>query len=228
MTAAVDEGYSGFQQPWNNASEFDRIAFQIYQALGLLHTATLVKVIACSNSDAVAAVGTVTVQPMVNIIDGRGKATPHGNLVQIPYFRIQGGVNAVILDPKAGDIGLAVFADRDISVVKNTKAAAPPGSFRRFDFADGLYLGGFLNAAPQQYVRFHSGGISITDNNNNTIVMDSAGITINGVLISRTRNISNVVNITGSGEVTFNGHTLTAHVHTGVQAGGSNTGGPVG
>ncbi|SUI50016.1 Uncharacterised protein [Serratia quinivorans] len=86
---------------------------------------------------------------------------PHNKIYNLPYFRLQGGVNAVVIDPVVGDIGVAIFADRDISVVKETRQAGAPGSKRRNHFSDGLYVGGFLNGTPSQYLWFKNGGIVI-------------------------------------------------------------------
>jgi len=66
------------------------------------------------------------------------------------------------LDPKVGDIGIALFADRDISTVTATKKQATPGSRRKFDMADGLYIGGVLNGVPVQWIEFSEAGINIT------------------------------------------------------------------
>lgn len=153
--------YTGFQDPTSGGSETNALQFLVSQMLGRLWTSTLVQVVAVTNTGALEPVGFVDVQPLVNQIDGAGNATAHGVIHNVPYMRIQGGVNAVIIDPAVNDIGLAVFASRDISAVKATKKANIPGSFRRFNPADGLYFGGFLNAAPQQYVRFSADGVEI-------------------------------------------------------------------
>jgi hypothetical protein len=103
--------------------------------------------------------GTVNVHPLVNQIDGSGVATPHGTIHNLPYVRLQGGQNGIIIDPVVGDIGLAVFCDRDISAVKSSRAQANPGSRRRYNPADGVYIGGLLNAVVSQYLQF-AGGIT--------------------------------------------------------------------
>ena len=54
---------------------------------------------------------------------------------------------------------MCAFASRDISTVKNTKAVSNPGSQRTYDWSDGLYLGGFINGAPTQYLQFLGGSI---------------------------------------------------------------------
>jgi hypothetical protein len=42
----------------------------------------------------------------------------------VPYFRVQGGADAIIIDPKVGDLGIAVFCSRDITGVKRSKEAS--------------------------------------------------------------------------------------------------------
>jgi hypothetical protein len=133
----------------------------IQQMLANVQTAALVQVRACSNDEGISPAGTVDVQILVNQIDGQGHPTPHVTMYGLPYLRVQGGANAVIIDPQIGDIGIAVFASRDITNVKSTKAQANPGSYRMHDFSDGMYLGGILNGIPTQYVQLSSSGISI-------------------------------------------------------------------
>lgn len=157
----MSSGYNGFQRPGAASSDFNAITFLIQSLMSGMATATLVKVMGVTNSGGVSPVGFVDIQPMVNQVDGVGTAVPHGTIFKCPYQRMQGGANAIILDPQVGDIGVAVFADRDISSATANKAPSNPGSARRFDLADGLYLGGFLNAAPTQYVQFSPAGIKI-------------------------------------------------------------------
>jgi hypothetical protein len=157
-----EQALKGLQDPESGVTEYNALSFLVRQMLAELSTSTLVKVTKVTNSGGVAAVGFVDVQPLVDQQDGFGNAVPHGVLHNLPYFRMQGGVNAVILDPAVGDIGFAVFADKDISVVKNTKKQASPGSARRFSMSDGIYLGGVLNGAPTNYVQFSGNDINIT------------------------------------------------------------------
>ena len=131
-------------------------------ALGRVHTATLVKVVGVTNDGGVSPVGFVDIQPLVNQLDGAGVAIPHGTIYKCPYARLQGGPNAIILDPQVDDIGIAVFAERDISSATANRSTANPGSQRRFDMADAMYLGGVLNGEPTQYVQFSDAGITIS------------------------------------------------------------------
>ena len=152
---------TGQQTPSSTWGEFNNIGFMVQQAIGKLQTATLVRIEKCTNSGGLSPVGFVDVTPLVNQLDGAGNPTPHVTIFNVPYFRLQGGKNAIIIDPEPGDIGVAVFASRDITKVKATKDAANPGSFRQYSFSDGLYLGGMLNAVPTQYVQFSTAGIRI-------------------------------------------------------------------
>lgn len=215
----------GQQQPTSAGSQFNAISFIVQQMLGRLATTMIVQVKAVTNNGGVSPVGEVDVQPMVNQIDGAGNATPHGIIHGLPYFRLQGGANAVIIDPQVGDIGIAVFASTDIGSVKATKAQSNPASRRRFAMSDGLYFGGFLGAAPQQYVEFSAGGISIkstgkitlTDGSGSTIILsnDSKGsiTTIGGLTINGSIAASGAM--VAAGEGTFaGGHTVSQHTHT--------------
>lgn len=158
---------STVSNPWGMLSpsslwgRYNNLRFVIQQTIASIQTASVVKVMACTNDGGVSPVGTVDVQILVNQVNGNGISTPHVTMYGLPYLRIQGGANAIILDPQVGDIGIAVFASRDITNVKSTKAQANPGSYRMHDFADGMYLGGILNGIPTQFVQFSSAGISI-------------------------------------------------------------------
>jgi hypothetical protein len=158
---------------WSTQGDYNTYYFAIQQALAKIQTATLVQIVSCTNDGGVSPFGFVNVQPLVNQVDGNGLPTPHGIVTGLPYLRLQGGTHAVIIDPQPGDIGIAVFASRDISNVKSTQAQANPGSGRSFDFSDGMYLGGLLNAAPTQYIQFQESGISIVSPENIILTGDS-------------------------------------------------------
>jgi hypothetical protein len=162
LLSQTDEVTLGALKPSTTWGDYNNILFVVMQALAKMQTATIVKIMACSNSGDASPVGTVDIMPMVNQVDGSGNPTPHGTIYNIPYFRIQGGANAVILDPQVGDLGIAVFASRDISNVKSTKAQANPGSWRQYDWGDGMYLGGLLNGTPNQFIQFSLAGIVVS------------------------------------------------------------------
>jgi len=101
---------SGQLKPFSTYGEFNNLAFIINQAIGKLQTATLVRIEKCTNEGGVSPVGFVDVTPLVNQIDTQGNPTPHVTIYNVPYLRIQGGNNAIIIDPAPGDLGVCVFA----------------------------------------------------------------------------------------------------------------------
>lgn len=141
-------------------SEQNGLNFAIQQAMLKLQTSLPVRVMAVRNAG-LAPVGQVDIQVLVDMVDGQGNTVQHGTISNVPYFRLQGGTNAVIVDPAPGDIGMACFCSRDISAVKSVKDAAPPGSWRSHDFSDARYLGGFLNGTPTSYIQITEGGILV-------------------------------------------------------------------
>lgn len=148
-------------------TEFSAVSFLIEQAMLKMQTVTLVRIEAV-HSNGVGITGTVDVQPLVNQMaagpNGTQTAIAHGIIYGVPFYRVQGGASAFICDPVKGDIGMCAFASRDISSVKNTRDVANPGSQRVYDWADGLYLGGFRNGVPTQYIQAlaDDGGWNIT------------------------------------------------------------------
>lgn len=145
-------------------SDFDSdqngLNFAIQQAMLKLQTSLPVRVMAVRNTG-ISPVGFVDITVLVDMVDGQGNTVQHGTISNVPYFRLQGGANAIIVDPQPGDIGMACFCSRDISAVKSVKGSAPPGSWRSHDFSDALYLGGFLNGTPTSYIQITDGGILV-------------------------------------------------------------------
>ncbi|TNH43827.1 phage baseplate protein [Photorhabdus luminescens subsp. sonorensis] len=132
----------------------------IWSLIGRIGTVTICRVIKVKNGG-VNPVGYVDILPLVLQVDGAGNTYDNATVYNVPYFRYQGGKNAVILDPKVDDLGFCFTASRDISKVKRVKGSAPPGSKRKYDMSDSLYIGGLLNGAPSQYVHFLDSGIDV-------------------------------------------------------------------
>lgn len=171
------EGF-GQQDPSDSVGEFNPLVFIVLQQMAKIST---VKVVVVKAVDTAAK--TVDVQSMVNQLDGDNNSSPHGTILGIPYMVWQYGKNAVLADPVAGDIGIMVCADRDISAVKATKAISNPGSDRQLDAADGIYLGGILNGDAEQWVKFTDTGMELHDKNSNALISSSAGWAFTGPVV---------------------------------------------
>lgn len=208
MTQLAD-GYVGHANATDAGSDYNAAALVAKDMLGRVQTATLVQVRAVTNAGGLSAVGMVDVQPMVHQVDGAGNPTPHGTIHGLPYFRLQGGANAIILDPQVGDIGIAVFANRDLSTVKATKKPGNPGSRRRNAMSDGLYIGGVLNGQPTQFVQFVGMDINITALASVTIT-GPANVILATPSVRTTGNLSVGTGASGSFS-TPTGQTVTVH-----------------
>ncbi len=217
----ADEQVIKGQQDYNtDASQYNAAEFQIQQALRKINTAEPVRVTGV-NPGKVGKAGTVTVQPIVNLVTGTGEGMSQSALFSLPYLRIQGGENAVIVDPKPGDIGLAVYAMRDTESMKQNGDGAEcnPGSARCYSKGDGFYLGGFLNKTPKRYIWIEDDGITIDDGAGGKMELKS------GVLkIKATIQVEG--SITTTGDNIAGGISQTGHVHVGVEPGPGTTGRP--
>ena len=167
------------------------LSFQnvVKSLIGNAHTSMLVQVLSVDSSNL-----SCSIKPLTMQIDAQNNAYERGVINNVPFFRLQGGINGIICDPQVGDIGLAVFCERDISMVKRNKVQSPPSSKRQYDLNDAVYIGGFLNNTPQQYIQFTDIGINIK-----TI----GDVNINGMVIRKDGTI-----------VTKDGVILDTHIHS--------------
>jgi len=240
MTDPNSAGF-GQQRPEDTASKFNRDVFFFNQQMARVWTSIPVIVTGVSGGGT-ASLPRLTVKPMVNQVDGEGFATEHGIINDIPAVRAQGGGNAIICDPKVGDRGTLMVSCRDMSAVKQSGAVANPGSERRFNLSDGVYVGCFSADTPDQFVEFKDSGLKLTDKNGNIVetsedgtkITDKSGSVIEmkagGIKITPQGGTLTVDgNISATGGISSNNstHTLAGHVHSGVQSGSSNTGPPV-
>lgn len=183
--------------PADSATEFSKVAFLVRMMMNRMSTVTLVQVKAANIPTQPGAAGTVDVTPLVNLTAGDGTVTKHGVLHGLPYLRMQAGTWGIILDPQVGDIGIAIFADRDISSVKKNKAVSNPGSARRFDMADGIYLGGVLNTGSlNQYLQFRSTGVRLIDQLNSFIRFNATGFTLQDFSLNAINSSSGGITVT--------------------------------
>jgi len=209
------DGYLGFRGISGDNSEHNALRFVVQSILSEIATSTVVKVVGVRSNGEVAPPGTIDVMPLVHQIDGARNTYPHGTIWNVPYMRFQNGTNGIIMDPKEGDVGVIVCASRDISSVKaNTGAASPPGSLRRHDLADALYIGTVIaGSSPTQYVQWNDDGLTLVSPN--TITIQAPTINLQGNVIQQ------------GGTITSNGkHIDNTHTHGGVRAGGDSTAPP--
>lgn len=191
----------GIADIYARETQYNQLSFLMRTLMNKeLNTAIPVKVTKVMAGDG--SVGYVQALPLVNDMDAQGNAVDVPIIPSLPYFRLQGGKVAVITDPIVGDIGIAVFAQKDTSnVVAGTSEPVQAGTFRKFSMSDGWYIGGFLNQNPETFLQLNQDGTAILTAN--------SGVTING-------NVTVNGTITSTGDIRGNGHSLSNHTHTGV------------
>lgn len=163
--------YYGQNRPTADTTEYNARHFHTRQMQNLMNIATIVRVEKNTVKGEVGPVGMLDVTPMVHMVDGVMRISEHGQVKKIAFVRMQAGNKAIIMDPKPGDLGLVVFADRDTSVVRKTKKPSAPGSSRRNDMADGIWVMSLLGDKPESYIQFmDDGSIAVSPDNGNTIV----------------------------------------------------------
>ncbi len=234
----------GMQGVYAGTSAYNAQAAQIQKELQKVNTTFLAKIESCSTSSAGGA-KTVSATPLTAQVDGNGNAVSTPTYQNLPHYRVQAGIAALIVDPVAGDIGVFSCAKRDISNISaGTSETQVPGSFRSFSPADAVMVGTVHTQAPTVYIQIKQdntvlvhapAGVtietdaSVTINAATSVVINSPETTINGHLtvkagVSATGGSENGVHV--SGDVVADTVSLKSHTHGGVESGGSNTGTP--
>lgn len=186
----------------------------------------------------------VVVTQLVSGKTGDGDRVANGKIFNVPVWRLQRGSSGVFMDPVAGDIGIILCCDRDISTVKESKEESMPASNRVHDECDAIYLGGCLNNDPVQYVKFSDDGIDIVSplvvnvdaptiymNAANEISLNAPVITLNGAVGqgagSHAGDASFKNKVTSDVDFSVGNISLLTHKTSGVEKGDDESGAPV-
>ena len=220
---------------------------QIEKALAKLNTVFLARIVSCSSSG-VGGAKKVKAIPLNAKTDANGNAQPTPTYEELPHYRVQAGVAGVIIDPVPGDIGVFVVCTRDISKI-NSETTSPqvPNSFRSFSPADAVMIATIHTKDPTIYMHCTQDGemtlkapASILADTLKAIIQASTSTTIKSpeITLDGHVTVTGGLNVSGgegatvdgsfsaTGDVKAGSISLNSHVHSGVQAGGSNTGGP--
>ena len=110
--------------------EYDKVISQFNSLITNVNTAIPCKVVAIEKQEqrGVNIVGFVDIQLMIEQTNGQKKGNETAIICNVPYIRIQGGTNAVIIDPEINDLGVAIFASRDITNFKEARRQTPPAT----------------------------------------------------------------------------------------------------
>lgn len=201
----------------SNASNYNILNFggvkefqqNVLAVMGQFNTGELVRVTAVSGGG-LDIVGFVSVKILTQRTDADNNNVDLGEIHNVPYFRVTGGKNAVILDPQVGDIGFCGFCSRDISLVKRIRAMAAQNVSRYSDIADAFFFGGWSNQTPENYIWFDGDEIKIKSSIKVTIDAPTSHFTGNVTADGTIQDLAASGGVTmDSMRTTYNGHTHT-------------------
>lgn len=185
---------------------------------------------------------TVSVQPTVQAVvqgqNGALTAVRMPLLVDCPLVFPNGGGFMLTFPVAVGDECLVVFAARCIDAWWQSGGVQPQAELRMHDLSDGFAIPGprsqprvvpGISSANVQ-LRNEEGAAFVEIAPDGTITLKSPTmVVVDAPELHVTGDVTVEGEVTADGEGTFNGgHTVSQHVHGGVQSGGSNTGTPTG
>ena len=229
----------GMISAYAGTSEFNGKEAQINKHIQDLNTTFVGKVTKCT-SNGVNGSKTVTAINLIQQINAEGNALKNIEVSDLPHYRLQAGIGAVILDPVPNDIGIFSCAKRDISNInKDTSSPQVPGTIH--------------TQTPEVYIHIQQdktitviapNGYNCETNQKHSVKANTAVIDAQSVTITAQSVTINAPNITLNGNVTINGSltatgvissatdvsskgkSFNAHTHGGVQSGSNSTGVP--
>lgn len=204
---------------FTGSSEYNVLDFVIRSIVcGLVNTAIPVRVDKVERPAEGGGAGYLSATPLIKMRSAKGDALDVVSIPKLRWFRLQHGRAAIIVDPKPGDIGLAVFAQQDVSALNGGSEPLQPGSFRCYSISDGFYFGGFWGQKPTTFIRIEDNGqvtvtapqsvvvnsIDVTVNASGSTKIDSPSVTITGdTTIEKTLTVREL--ISGTGGMTVSG-----------------------
>lgn len=242
----------GMASAYAGTTPYNSTEAQINKHIQDLNTTFIGKVTNCT-SNGVNGSKTVTAINLIQQINAEGNALKNIEISNLPHYRLQAGIGAVILDPVPNDIGIFSCAKRDISNInKDTSSPQVPASFRQFNGSDAVMVGTIHTQTPEVYIHIQQdktitvvcpkGYKSTTEQtheiNANEVVINAQSIILNAQTLTVNANLNFNGNVTINGslsatdvissatDVISKGKSFNNHTHGGVQSGNNSTGVP--
>jgi len=174
---------------------------------------------------------TCTVQPAIagQGVDEKGQiqSAPLPLLTDVPLIFPRGGGCTITFPVKAGDECLVVFSDRCIDFWWQNGGVQEPVDPRQHDLSDAFAIVGPQSQA-QKISGISTTSVQVrTDDGSNFIeLMQGGNVNITTPLLTVNGNVQVNGTVTSTGDQVAKGISQTGHVHSGVQSGNSQTGGP--
>lgn len=169
-----------------------------------------------------------TIKPLVMLGTTDGQKISRASLANIPVFRFGGGGFFVRFPVKPGDFGWLKATDRDLSLIMQRGGLEDwPNTLRQHSFSDGMFFPDTLKSwvidggnADALVIQSLDGSVCIS--------LHDGKAKIDAPEIEFTGDVLVTGNLSVDGTMTNNGTNVgSTHVHSGVDTGPSNTGGPL-
>ncbi len=174
---------------------------------------------------------TCTIQPAIagQGVDENGKiqSAPLPMLTDVPVIFPRGGGCTITFPVKAGDECLVIFSDRCIDFWWQNGGVQEPVDPRQHDLSDAFAIVGPQSQA-QKISGISTTSVQVrTDDGSSFIeLMQGGNVNITTPLLTVNGNVQVNGTVTSTGDQVAKGISQTGHVHSGVQSGSSQTGGP--
>jgi len=162
------------------------------------------------------------IKPLVMLGTTDGQKISRAQLSNIPVFRFGGGGFFIRFPVKPGDFGWLKATDRDMSLIMQRGGLEDwPNTLRQHSFSDGMFFPDTLKSwvidganADALVIQSLDGSVCVSLHSGK-VKIEAAEIEVVG-------------NMSVTGTMTNNGVNIgSTHVHSGVDSGPSNTGGPL-
>lgn len=169
-----------------------------------------------------------TIKPLVMLGTTDGQKISRAQLSNIPVFRFGGGGFFIRFPIKPGDFGWLKATDRDMSLIMQRGGLEDwPNTLRQHSFSDGMFFPDTLKSwvidganADALVIQSLDGSVCVS--------LHSGKVRIEADDIEMVGNVQVTGNVAVTGTMTNNGTNVgSTHVHSGVDTGPSNTGGPL-
>lgn len=169
-----------------------------------------------------------TIKPLVMLGTTDGQKISRASLANIPVFRFGGGGFFIRFPVKPGDFGWLKATDRDLSLIMQRGGLEDwPNTLRQHSFSDGMFFPDTLKSwvidgenADALVIQSLDGSVCVSLHDGKAKIVAPEIEFIGDVQVTG--------NLSVDGTMTNNGTNVgSTHVHSGVDTGPSNTGGPL-
>lgn len=169
----------------------------------------------------------VSAQPMIMLGTTDGRKIRRAQIARVPVLNIGGGGFLLSFPIDPGDLGWIKASDRDYSLFMQGFAEEWPNTRRMHSFQDSVFIPHMMRPWTLDADDIDSAVLQSADGTKR-ISIGAANITVTAPTVIINAATTQVLgNMEVDGDVTASGVSLTTHVHSGVTAGGANTGAPV-